>query len=127
MACARELQASAANSRAAPRAGFYSPSAQRTSDDLPEPLRPRSANTEPRGTSTVYQYDALVVRPVFAVADFGAQFFDPRVIDGAVLGMGGLVTATSSLWRRLQTGNVQHYALSFLVGALVLLGYYVSR
>jgi hypothetical protein len=29
--------------------------------------------------------------------------------------------------RRLQTGNLQHYALSFLAGALVLLGYYVVR
>ena len=72
-------------------------------------------------------YDATVVRPLFAAADFGAHWFDPRVIDGAVDGTGALVTATSSLWRRLQTGNVQHYALSFLVGALVLLGYYVIR
>ena len=72
-------------------------------------------------------YDALVVRPLFALAEVGAGFIDPRVIDGGVNGAGALVVATSSLWRRLQTGNVQHYALSFLVGALVLLGYYASR
>ena len=45
----------------------------------------------------------------------------------AVNGAGTLVAATSGLWRRVQTGNLQHYALSFLVGALVLVGYYVTR
>jgi NADH-quinone oxidoreductase subunit L len=72
-------------------------------------------------------YDAAVVRPVFAAAEFGAREVDPKVIDGAVNGAGRLTAAASDAWRRLQTGNVQHYALSFLVGALVLLGYYASR
>jgi len=35
------------------------------------------------------------------------------------------VVSTSGAWRRIQTGNVQHYALSFLVGALVLVTYYL--
>jgi NADH-quinone oxidoreductase subunit L len=56
-----------------------------------------------------------------------ARRIDPQVIDGAANGAGLLVATMSGLWRRLQTGNVQHYALSFLVGALVLLGYYVGR
>jgi len=72
-------------------------------------------------------YDATIVRPLFALADLGARWFDPRVLDGAVNGAGALVAATSTAWRRVQTGNVQHYALSFLIGALVLLGYYASR
>jgi len=72
-------------------------------------------------------YDATVVRGVFAAADLSARRIDPGVIDGAVNGAALLVAATSGAWRRLQTGNVQHYALSFLVGALVLLGYWVTR
>jgi NADH-quinone oxidoreductase subunit L len=72
-------------------------------------------------------YDALVVRPLFALADLSAQRIDPRLIDGAVNGAALAVAATSGAWRRLQTGNVQHYALSFLLGALALLGYWVSR
>ena len=72
-------------------------------------------------------YEAAVVRPVFAAAEFGAREVDPKVIDGAVNGVGALAATASDVWRRLQTGNVQHYALSFLVGALVLLGYYASR
>jgi NADH-quinone oxidoreductase subunit L len=72
-------------------------------------------------------YDLLVVRPLFGLADVSARRIDPGVIDGAVNGAGLLVSATSGAWRRLQTGNVQHYALSFLAGALALVGYYLSR
>ena len=56
-----------------------------------------------------------------------ATRIDPGVIDGAANGVGLLVAATGGAGRRLQTGNVQHYALSFLLGALVLLGYWVIR
>ncbi len=72
-------------------------------------------------------YDATVVRPVFALADVSAAHIDPQLIDGAVNGAARVVAATSSAWRRVQTGNVQHYALSFLAGALALLGYWVTR
>jgi len=72
-------------------------------------------------------YDATVIRLVFAAADVSARRIDPALIDGAINGTGLLVAAISGASRRLQTGNVQHYALSFLVGALVLLGYWVMR
>jgi len=72
-------------------------------------------------------YDATIVRPIFATAETSARVVDAGLIDGTVNGAGTLVAATSGLWRRIQTGNVQHYALSFLVGALVLLGWYVGR
>jgi NADH-quinone oxidoreductase subunit L len=72
-------------------------------------------------------YAALVVRPLFALAGLFAGLIDPRVIDGAANGAAMLVAATAGVWRRAQTGNVQHYALSFLVGALLLLGWYAGR
>src|SRR5262249_23949722 len=55
-------------------------------------------------------YDAVVVRPVFALADFCARVVDPFVIDGTVNGAGWFAAATGGVVRRLQTGNVQHYA-----------------
>jgi NADH-quinone oxidoreductase subunit L len=70
-------------------------------------------------------YDRAIVRPVFWAADVAARQLDPDVIDGVANGAGALVVRTSALWRRAQTGNVQHYALSFLAGAIALLGYYV--
>jgi NADH-quinone oxidoreductase subunit L len=72
-------------------------------------------------------YDVVVVRPLFALARAGARVFDPYVVDGIVNGTGSAVAALSGVWRRFQTGNLQHYALSFLAGAVVLLGYYVAR
>jgi NADH-quinone oxidoreductase subunit L len=70
-------------------------------------------------------YDAVVVRPLFALADALAGWVDQGVIDGTVNGAATLMAATSGVWRRFQTGNVQHYALSFLAGALLLLGYWI--
>ena len=72
-------------------------------------------------------YDAIVVRPLFAAAEAGARVFDPRIIDGVVNGTAAAIAAVSATWRRAQTGNFQHYALSFLAGAVLLLGYYVAR
>jgi NADH-quinone oxidoreductase subunit L len=72
-------------------------------------------------------YDAIVVRPLYAAAEAGARVFDPRVVDGAVNGVAQAIAALSATWRRAQTGNFQHYALSFLAGAVLLLGYYAAR
>jgi NADH-quinone oxidoreductase subunit L len=70
-------------------------------------------------------YDAVIVRPLFRGADDLAAV-DREFVDGAVLGAGSVVEEASRSWRRLQTGNVQHYALSFLVGVLVLV-YWMAR
>ncbi len=70
-------------------------------------------------------YDRIIYRPVLAMADAAAWVVDRTIIEGVVNGVGTFVTSTSGAWRRLQTGNVQHYALSFLVGALALVTYYL--
>ena len=68
-------------------------------------------------------YDALIVRPIFAVADWWARIVDPQGIDGLANGGARALGWIGQHWRYAQTGNVQHYALSCLVGAIVLLGY----
>jgi len=70
-------------------------------------------------------YDRVIYRPVLAMCDAAAWVVDRGMIDGVVNGVGTFVVSTSGAWRRLQTGNVQHYALSFLVGALALATYYL--
>ncbi len=72
-------------------------------------------------------YELLFVRPTVALANWLWTFFDAGVIDGLVNGTAEAVGANSSLWRRLQTGNVQHYAVSMLLGAMMILGYYALR
>ncbi len=72
-------------------------------------------------------YDRVIVRPMLAGSQFLWQTVDNEVIDGAVNGVAETVAVNSAVWRRWQTGNVQHYALSFLIGALGVVGYFVWR
>jgi NADH-quinone oxidoreductase subunit L len=72
-------------------------------------------------------YDRAIVRPFTATSAWLARVFDPGVIDGMVNGVAGTARSISVLWQRLQTGNVQHYLVGFLVGTLALLGYYFGQ
>jgi len=72
-------------------------------------------------------YDFVFVRPFTLAAKFFASIVDPWVIDGAVNGIAATARGFSTIWRGLQTGNVQHYAAMFLIGALALLAYYLGQ
>jgi NADH-quinone oxidoreductase subunit L len=71
-------------------------------------------------------YDLAVVRPFTACSGWLAAVFDLGVIDGIVNGIADRVRGSSLFWRELQTGNVQHYLLAFLAGAVVVFGYLLS-
>ncbi len=70
-------------------------------------------------------YQAVFVRPTLAASQWLWQVWDTRVIDRAVNGTAETTDASGSTLRLWQTGNVQNYALSFLAGALLILGYYL--
>jgi NADH-quinone oxidoreductase subunit L len=72
-------------------------------------------------------YDLVLVRPFTRISGFFAHFIDPWVIDGAVNGVAAATRGASTIWRAIQTGNVQHYAAMFLVGVLALLAYYLGQ
>jgi NADH-quinone oxidoreductase subunit L len=72
-------------------------------------------------------YDFIIVRPFTACSGFLAEFIDPWVIDGAVNGLAATTRGMSSIWRGLQTGNVQHYVAGFLIGTVALLAYYLGQ
>ena len=73
-------------------------------------------------------YDEAIVQPIKALAD-GALWrgLDATVIDGAVNGTGTIVTETGAAVRRLQTGSMRAYAMSVLLGAVMIVGYYLWR
>jgi len=71
-------------------------------------------------------YDRLLVRPLFALSSFLARV-DLTVVDGAVNGVGRAVVAWAGTLRRVQTGYVVNYALTMLVGAVVLAGFLLIR
>jgi NADH-quinone oxidoreductase subunit L len=73
-------------------------------------------------------YNETIVQPIKALSE-GALWhgLDATVIDGAVNGTGAVITETGSLVRRAQTGSVRAYAVSVLLGGVLVLGYYLWR
>ena len=69
-------------------------------------------------------YNAVLVRPVLRGSYWLWRFFDDRVVDGLVNGAGRVVDMGSGVLRRLQTGYVPNYALSFFVGVIFIMAYY---
>ena len=53
--------------------------------------------------------------------------FDEFVIDGTVNGIAYLIGSLSRAMRKMQTGLVQNYAFSMIIGGIVLVGYYIVR
>ncbi len=72
-------------------------------------------------------YDRLIVRPLYALSVFLARAVDQGLIDGLVNLSGRAVAAGAGRLRRLQTGYVVNYALTMLVGAVVLVGFLLAR
>ncbi|MCI0546790.1 MAG: NADH-quinone oxidoreductase subunit L [Candidatus Rokubacteria bacterium] len=72
-------------------------------------------------------YDALVVRPLFAVCAWCARTVDLGVIDGVVNGIGRGVVAWGRGLRQLQTGFVMNYAFTMLLGAIAMVAYLLIR
>jgi NADH-quinone oxidoreductase subunit L len=73
-------------------------------------------------------YDWLVTRPLFFIAQYVLfRGIDHYTIDGLVNGTGLTVEAGGDATRRAETGNVQHYALVYLLGAVAIAAFYLYR
>lgn len=70
-------------------------------------------------------YDRVFVRPFNRLAGFWAYFIDRLVIDGAVNGVAALFSGLNRILRRAQTGYARSYALSMLLGAVVIAAYFL--
>ncbi len=71
-------------------------------------------------------YDAVIVQPIKRVSS-GVLWrgVDAGIIDGTVNAVGLIVRGWSAVLRRLQTGSVRAYAMSFFAGLVVIVGYYL--
>jgi NADH-quinone oxidoreductase subunit L len=72
-------------------------------------------------------YDAVFGRPSERLAAFCADVVDPKIIDGAVNGVAGAFRGSGSLLRRTQTGYVRNYLVGIMFGAVVILGFMLTR
>jgi NADH-quinone oxidoreductase subunit L len=73
-------------------------------------------------------YNAAVVQPIKLLSTAGLwKGVDVGLIDGAVNGVGAMISGSSSALRRTQTGSVRTYAFALFAGAVAILGYYLFR
>ena len=72
-------------------------------------------------------YGRGIVAPGKSFSAYLADVFDPRVIDGALVGTGRAIARASENLRGIQTGYVRNYAALFLFGVIVLLTLLILR
>jgi len=70
---------------------------------------------------------ALIVEPIKRGSVLLWRLFDDLLIDGAVNGSGRLVVLAARVFRQVQTGYVQNYALGILAGAVAVVWWLVAR
>jgi len=68
-------------------------------------------------------YDAVFVRPLVRGGEVIFDHFDKRVVDGALNGTAAAAGAAGRVLNLLQTGLIKDYALAFLIGAVLFLGF----
>jgi NADH-quinone oxidoreductase subunit L len=68
-------------------------------------------------------YDAAIVRPAVRGSELVYRLFDLKVIDGALNGSAAAADAAGRGLTRLQTGLVKDYALAFLLGVVLFVGF----
>jgi len=72
-------------------------------------------------------YDRVVVRPVRGLADAFWKFWDVKVVDGLVNGVGYTLEGVSAILRLFQTGFVGTYAMFFALGVVAVLLHMLRR
>ena len=73
-------------------------------------------------------YNATIVQPIKRTSTLLLwRGVDAGLIDGTVNGVGLVVRGWSAVLRRLQTGSMRAYAMSFFLGVIVIVGYFLWR
>ncbi|RME46563.1 MAG: hypothetical protein D6791_07990 [Chloroflexi bacterium] len=72
-------------------------------------------------------YNRIIVTPFVRLSDWLWHTFDDGVIDAAVNGVGQAVRWAGGRLRQIQTGYVRSYALSFLLGVVVIVAWFALR
>ena len=72
-------------------------------------------------------YEILFIKSLKGLGTGLWKGFDEFVIDGTINGIAYLVGLLSGAMRKIQTGLVQNYAFSMVIGGIVLVAYYIVR
>jgi NADH-quinone oxidoreductase subunit L len=66
-------------------------------------------------------YDFIFTKPLNAISELFYKFFDKKIIDGSVDGIGNTVIGLSSIVRKLQTGHIGFYIFGMVIGIITIL------
>jgi len=72
-------------------------------------------------------YHAILIKPYQVLSGVFAQSVDQGLIDGFAVGLGAVTKTISQYWRKMENGYVRSYALSVLVGIVIIFAYLVLR
>lgn len=72
-------------------------------------------------------YDRAIAQTSTEVSLFSANVVEVKVIDKATMSTAGLVEWLAQHARKVQSGYIRNYALYISIGAVVILGYFVTR
>ncbi|TAN29016.1 MAG: NADH-quinone oxidoreductase subunit L [Actinomycetota bacterium] len=72
-------------------------------------------------------YDRFIARSSTRLSEEFTDVIEVKVIDGATMSLAGLVGLVGKYARKVQSGYIRNYALYISVGALLILGYFVTR
>jgi NADH-quinone oxidoreductase subunit L len=72
-------------------------------------------------------YDWVLVKPIVGAGRVANRVIEGSLLDGGSRGLAWLVGKTSVGLRAVQSGYVRNYALVFLLGAILILLYYIAR
>jgi NADH-quinone oxidoreductase subunit L len=70
-------------------------------------------------------YEGIFIRPIKAISEFFWKIVDVEIVDRIVLSFGKVSIWTGETARVVQTGAIQVYALTLLIGALATVGYLI--
>jgi len=70
-------------------------------------------------------YNKTIIRPFVWAGENLVLWFDQNIVDGIVNGVGNTVSAIGDVFRRLQSGLVQNYALIVSMGVVLILAYLI--
>ena len=65
-------------------------------------------------------YDAVIVKPLFAVSSWISRSANDGGVDGVVRGTAGFFSGLGRILRRLQTGNTVFYLFAMTIGVIVI-------
>ena len=72
-------------------------------------------------------YGAIIVKPFLRLSAFVKNVLEDKVVDGTVDRVAFGVGGASQILRRIQTGYLRSYALAFLMGVVLIMGYFILR